>query len=203
MFCSHACHPHVREVFRDACASNVQMQCDLMLYSQSCPSLYDSHIMLRCGDLWAASRSASQHWRVYSVPAQDRVRAAFSHCLSQLQTYEYEDYVWTIQLPKVCRGCLFDVLHRAPPLMAGGFPWPTELQCIRSPTPHRDQALRPAIVALRAFFIETELVAEHAKSQSLVTMRCQVSVARIQVDTRCAASRGVGCCWAPGWSRMI
>ena len=36
------------------------------------------------------------------------------------------------------------------------------------------QNLRPPIVALRAFFVETQLVADHAKSEMLVGMRCKV-----------------------------
>jgi hypothetical protein len=36
------------------------------------------------------------------------------------------------------------------------------------------QELRPAIFALRAFNVETGLISEHAKSEMLVLMRCQV-----------------------------
>lgn len=36
-----------------------------------------------------------------AAAAPDKLRQAFSYCIDQVRTYDYENYVWCTQLPKV------------------------------------------------------------------------------------------------------
>ncbi|KAK9845392.1 hypothetical protein WJX81_005412 [Elliptochloris bilobata] len=69
-----------------------------------------------------------------SAAAVDKNRTALSYCVNQVRTYDYENFVWLIQLPKETRA---------------------------------------AIMALRAFNIETALVADSVKEAALAQIRMQ------------------------------
>lgn len=52
----------------------------------------------------AASLAVRQYATAAAGPpaAGDPLRLALSYCIQAVKTHDYENYVWAVQLPKVC-----------------------------------------------------------------------------------------------------
>ena len=79
------------------------------------------------------------------------------------RTYDYENFVWLVQLPKVWMllHTVFLLRKRLPAWMVALVP------------PSNLQETRAAVMALRAFNVETALVADSVKEAALAQIRMQ------------------------------
>lgn len=95
--------------------------------------------------------------------------------LLQVRTYDYENYLWVQQMPKVSWVLGVQLLRRGNVVCDGHSSARGKRRPhVAIPPSALTQELRAPLFALRAFNVETALIGEHAKGEMLVLMRCQV-----------------------------